>query len=90
MSTSIFRINDFLFLDPIVNNEHIQEIPIQTDNADTEQINPPSNSPEQYHYHEQRQTIIPQNHINSVVNNIHKDEEEDDEEEEGMSLESNK
>ncbi|CAF4602730.1 unnamed protein product [Rotaria sp. Silwood1] len=65
--------------DPLLNNEHTNntdDIPIQTDNAEIEQINQSINSPEQHKNDEQRQTIIPVVQINSVINNNHNEEED--------------
>ncbi|CAF0756075.1 unnamed protein product [Rotaria sordida] len=65
--------------DPIVNNEHtndVIEIPIETDNAEIEQIDQSVSSPEQHNNDEQRQTIIPMVQINSVINNNHNEEED--------------
>ncbi|CAF0857224.1 unnamed protein product, partial [Rotaria sordida] len=64
---------------PIVNNEHtndVIEIPIETDNAEIEQIDQSVSSPEQHNNDEQRQTIIPMVQINSVINNNHNEEED--------------
>ncbi|CAF3476625.1 unnamed protein product [Rotaria sp. Silwood1] len=64
---------------PLLNNEHTNntdDIPIQTDNAEIEQINQSINSPEQHKNDEQRQTIIPVVQINSVINNNHNEEED--------------
>ncbi|CAF3872198.1 unnamed protein product [Rotaria sp. Silwood2] len=65
--------------DSIVNNEYTNntdDIPIQTDNAEIEQINQSTSSPEQHINDEQRQTIIPVVQINSVINNNHNEEED--------------
>jgi hypothetical protein len=64
--------------DSIVNNEHpnnTDDIPIQTDN---EQTNQSLSTPEPHENDHQRQTIIPTVPVDSAINHNHNVEEEEE------------